>query len=251
MTGDKQDLTRVAVITGGAAGLGQAYAERLAKAGFDIAVADQTAADETRRRVEVLGRDFMDGLCDVASEADVTAFAAAVADRFGRADVLVNNAGIYPGKPFLEMTFDDWRRVMSINLDGSFLFARAFAPRMVERGWGRIINIASSESWMTVPDNSHYIASKMGVVGLTRGLATELGAHKITVNAVAPGVTRTPGATADPRTAGLFDEIAKMQSIHRTGETTDLVGLVAFLASEEAGFISGQTIICDGGLVRL
>ena len=251
MTDHQQTVARVAVITGGAAGLGQAYAERLAKAGFDIAVADRTAADETRGRVEALGRQFMDGLCDVASEADVTAFAVAVADRFGRVDVLVNNAGIYPAKPFLEMTFDDWRRVLSINLDGSFLFARAFAPKMVESGWGRIINIASSESWMTVPDNSHYIASKMGVVGLTRELATELGAHGITGNAVAPGVTRTQGTTTDPRTSALFEEIAKMQSIHRTGETADLVGLIAFLASEEAGFISGQTIVCDGGLVRL
>lgn len=251
MTDGEQKAVRVAVITGGAAGLGQAYAERLAQAGFDIAVADRTAADDTRSRVEALGRQFMGGVCDVASEAEVTAFTAAVTDRFGRADVLVNNAGIYPKKPFLEMTFGEWRRVMSIDLDGTFLFARALAPAMVEGGWGRIINIASSSSWMNVPDNSHYSAAKMGVVGLTRGMATDLGVHGITVNAVAPGVVSTPGTASDPWLTGMFDQIAEMQSIKRTGATADLVGLVAFLASEDAAFITGQTIICDGGLVRL
>jgi NAD(P)-dependent dehydrogenase (short-subunit alcohol dehydrogenase family) len=248
---------KIAVITGAAAGIGQAFAQRLAQDGCHIVAADLKHADETRKLVEVEGRRFLSCVCDVSSPDSVQKLAEEVHKTFGRADILVNNAGIYPRKLFLEMTFEDWRKVMSINLDAAFLTCKAFVPGMKDRGWGRVVNMSSSTYGTVVPNYAHYIASKGGVVGFTRALATDMGPFGITVNAIAPSLTRSPGTLAQtPRLGGTtmddeFEALAKRQAIPRPEVPADLVGAVSFLTSDDAAYITAQTLHVDGGFVRV
>jgi NAD(P)-dependent dehydrogenase (short-subunit alcohol dehydrogenase family) len=249
---------KVAVVTGAASGIGQAFAKRLAEEGAHIVIADIQPADETARMVEQYQRQALVVRCDVSSPDSVTAMARAVDEKFGRCDILVNNAGIYPFKPFLEMNFDDWRGLMGINLDSAFLTCSAFIPGMKERRWGRIVNMASATFATVVPRMAHYIASKGGIVGLTRALASEFGNDGITINAIGPGLTRTPGVlNRGPGHTGnsnIDDELvaaAGAQSIKRPEQPEDLVGAIAFLTSDDAAFITGQTLYVDGGKVRV
>ena len=250
MTNDES--RKVAVITGAGKGLGQAYAVRLAQDGCDIAICDLGEMSETVRLVEAEGRRAVAEKCDVTNETEVNNFAARVKSEFGRADILINNAGIYPFVAFDAMTFADWRKVLSIDLDAPFLVTKAFVPLMKTNNYGRIVNISSAACWMVAPQSTHYQAAKMGVVGLTRGLASEYGESGITVNAVAPGLTHTPGTDkGQAGELGFFDMMPQLQSIKRGGETRDLIPAISFLASEESRFITGQTIVVDGGAVRL
>src|SRR5262245_40224366 len=170
---------KIAVVTGAANGIGQAFAKRLAEDGAHIVIADISPGEETRKLVEQTGRQALVCKCDVASPDSVAAMASDIERRFGRCDILINNAGIYPIKPFEQMTFADWRHVMSINLDAMFLTTSAFIPGMKTRGWGRIVNMSSSTLGTVVKDHAHYVASKGGVVGFTRALASEYGPHGI------------------------------------------------------------------------
>ena len=161
-------IGKVAVITGAAAGIGQAYARRLADDGAKVVVADAQDGDATVRLVQAAGGSAVAVRCDVSEPAQVAALAQAVEGQFGRCDILVNNAGIYPIQMFDEMTFADWRRLMAINLDAQFLTIKAFAPGMRHRRWGRIVNMASDTFLSNLTGFAHYIASKGGVIGLTR-----------------------------------------------------------------------------------
>jgi NAD(P)-dependent dehydrogenase (short-subunit alcohol dehydrogenase family) len=252
----KSHHDKIAVISGAAGGIGQAFAQRLAEDGAHIVVADIAPAGETVKLVEQAGRQVLACTCDVASEASVKALAAEVAQCFGRCDILVNCAGIFPLEPFEKMTFANWRRVLAINLDSVFLMSAAFAPGMRARRWGRIVNMASSTLGSVVSGFAHYMASKAGIVGITRALASELAADGITVNAISPGLTRTAGTlarTPRPGMASMEDEYAfaaGMQAIKRPELPADLVGTLSFLTSDDAAFITGQTINVDGGRVR-
>lgn len=243
---------KIALITGAARGIGQAYAMRLAEDGVDVVAVDLHAADETVQRVKAIGRRAFTHPCDVSDEKAVAGLHAAVMEHFGRIDILVNNAGIYPFKPFAGLSFAEWRKVMAVNLDSVFLMAHAFAPAMVERGWGRIVNQTSTSIAMVVPDATHYVASKMGVIGFTRALASELGEHGVTVNAIAPGATRTPGMVEAWGADLPVMAMAKAgQAIKRGEEPADLVGVLSFLTSDDAAFMTGQTLVVDGGMIRV
>ncbi len=247
---------KVAVITGGANGIGQAFAKRLAEDGVQVAIVDMADGRETVALVEAAERNALAITCDVSKEDSVAAMAKQVQAKFGHVDIVVNCAGIYPQCDFATMTFADWRRVLAINLDGTFLVTAAFVPGMRVRRWGRIVNMASSTFGSVTTGFAHYVASKGGVIGFTRGLAGDLAADGITVNAIAPGLTRSPGTIARKPRPGFanmdeeFVAIAKMQAIKRPEVPDDLVGALSFLTSDDAAFMTGQTLNVDGGRVR-
>jgi NAD(P)-dependent dehydrogenase (short-subunit alcohol dehydrogenase family) len=253
----KRHEGKVAVVSGAASGIGQASAVRLAEEGAEIVIADPGDAEKTLKLIAAVGGKATAINCDVSNPDNVADLKAAVEKGPGRCDILVNNAGIYPMQTFDEITFEEWRRVLSVNLDSMFLMTKAFAGGMRQRKWGRIINIASDTVRLVLVGFSHYIASKAGVIGLTRALATEFGDDGVTVNAIAPGMTRTPGTEARKQIPGgmsqeeFFVVYANMQAIKRVQAVSDLVGVVSFLASDDAVFVTAQTLYIDGGLVRV
>lgn len=247
---------KVAVITGAAMGIGRAYAERLGSEGARVVCVDRLSSAETVQRIERGGGSAIELLCDVGDPDEVGRMEAEVLSRLGGCDILVNNAGISPARSFDEISFEDWRRVMSINLDSQFLTAKAFVPGMRGRKWGRIVNQASDSVALVLTGLVHYIASKTGIIGFTRALATELGNDGITVNAIAPGLIRTPGTEAQrggpnalPNRKG-FDMAASQQAIKRPLTTEDLCGALSFICSDGAAMLTGQTIYLNGGHTR-
>ncbi|CAM9292652.1 SDR family NAD(P)-dependent oxidoreductase [Acinetobacter pseudolwoffii] len=238
-----------AVITGAANGIGQAYAQRLAADGFDIAVADVVDAAATRQLVAAEGRKFFSAIVDVTSPESTQKFATEVAANMPPVAALVNNAGIYPWKSFEDTDYETWKKVISVNLDGAFLMSKAFVPVMKNNHFGRIVNVASTTFWLNATEMTAYIASKGGVIGFTRALASEVGAFGINVNAIAPGLTNTK--TMHGINADIFEYLPKQQAIPRMIEPQDIVGVVSFLCSTDSGFVTGQTIAADGGQVRI
>ena len=248
---------KVAVITGAANGIGQAFAKRLAEDGVDIAVVDIADGGDTVKLVEAAGRQAIYVKCDVSSEGEVAAMAKQVNAKFSHVDIVVNCAGIFPQIPLEKVTYTEWRRIIGTNLDGTFLVSMAFVLGMKARGWGRIVNLSSSTVGSVVTGFLPYVTSKLGIVGFTRALASELGPFGITVNAIQPGLTKTPGATSRPPRAGFAtmeeefaDVVNRFQAIKRVETPDDLVGAVSFLTSDDAAFITGQTYNVDGGRVR-
>ena len=239
---------QAALVTGAARGLGYAAARRLAAEGATVALIDRDG-DALAAAAEVLiaeGRDVSSQAVDLTDEAGVRRAVAAVLAAAGRIDVLVNNAGIYPHRPFEELTYSEWRHVMAVNLDSVYLCTHAVYPAMRERRYGRIVNVSSATFFIGYPGLTAYVASKGGIVGFTRALASEAGPHGITVNAVTPGLIATEGVLGGEE-AGLFDEIVPQQALPRRGEPEDIAECIAYLAGPAAGFITGQTINVDGG----
>lgn len=240
---------RVALVTGAARGIGQAIAVRLAADGYRLALADLLPLDETAGAIESAGGQATSYACDLA--VDPGGMAARVLADFGRVDVLVNNAGLMRFHAFGSIGLDDWRRMQAVNVEAPFHLAQALAPSMVSRGWGRIINTASNTFWHPPgPEFVAYITTKGAIVGFTRALAVALGEHGVTVNAIAPGLTRTPGSAVDNPEAH-FEEVRLAQAIKRSTVPADLAGTVSYLASDDAAMVTGQVIRVDGGLVTL
>ncbi|HZO36016.1 MAG TPA: SDR family oxidoreductase [Solirubrobacteraceae bacterium] len=250
MPGSKEG--RVALITGSAASIGQAYAQRLAEDGAKIVVCDVADASETIELVRAAGSEAIGVKCDVSSADDVAAAAAAAFDAFGKVDIVVHNAAIYPIAMFADMTFVEWKRVLEVNVDSLFHLGHEFFPGMRERGWGRVVCIASNTFHAGIGGMSHYVTSKGGVIGFVRALAAELGEDGVTINAVAPSLVRSQGTSQGVHDEmGLFEYVASLQAIKRTEVPADLVGAISFLSSDDAGFITGQTLPVDGGWVRV
>jgi 3-oxoacyl-[acyl-carrier protein] reductase len=245
--------SRVAIVTGGARGIGAAIARRLAGDGHAIAVFDLDA-DACRPLVDELVRAGGRALAvrvNVADEASVVAAVDRVADELGPPTVLVNNAGILRDNLLFKMTVDDWDQVMSVHLRGAFLTARAVQAHMVEAGFGRIVNL-SSTSALGNRGQANYSAAKAGLQGFTRTLAIELGRFGVTVNAVAPGFIETDMTRATAASMGLdFDDLARSVvatiPVARAGQPEDVAAAVSFLTREDAGFVSGQTLYVAGG----
>ena len=241
---------QVAIVSGAARGIGRAAAYRLAADGASVGLFDKDgpAVKETADALAAAGDARATAYeVDVTDEGAVNDAVAALLEQEGRIDVLVNNAGIYPHTPFDEVTFDEWRRVLATNLDGVYLCTRAVWPALVARGYGRIVNISSATFHIGYPEMVPYISSKGGIVGFTRGLAAEAGAHGITVNCITPGLIETEGTQVEDPTGELFEEIVAGQAVKRRGRPEDIAECIAYLAGAAAGFITGQTINVDGG----
>jgi len=229
---------RVAIVTGGARGIGRAIADGLERAGATVVVADLDPPEGGIR-------------ADVSVEADVEAMVRETLDRHGRLDILVNNAGLYaslPMRPFTDIPLEEWRRVMDVNVASMFLTCRAVVPAMREQGGGKIVNISSGTPFRGVPFLLHYVTSKGAIVAFTRALAKELGKDSIHVNCVAPGFTLSDGVKAHPEVIEKLRDVSlAARTIQRDQLPEDVVGAVVFLCGPGADFVTGQTIVIDGG----
>ena len=237
---------RVAVVTGAARGLGRAIVQGLAGAGAAVVGVDLLDLEETGRLVNESGADWLSIQTDISSEAQVEALSNQVLGQFGRCDILINCAGVADSKIWDELDFVEWRRILSVNLDSQFLMCKAFVPLMKRHSYGRIVNITSSTVKAVMPTMIAYRVSKMGLIGLTRGLAS-LGDAGITANAVTPSLTKT-GMTAEVGTPEeRYAVFTQGQSIKRIATPEDLVPTVLFLSSAESYWVTGQAFSVDGG----
>jgi NAD(P)-dependent dehydrogenase (short-subunit alcohol dehydrogenase family) len=240
---------RVAVITGAAQGIGRQTALVLAERGFRIAIIDLRQPVNTLEGIRAAGGDGFSHEGDISDEATVERFLGEVFDQFGRADVLVNNAGISHITPAEDTAARDYRRVLEINLVAPFLLAKAFGAKMLEAGSGSIVNVASVAGLVAVADRAAYNASKHGLIGLTRTLAAEWGGRGVRVNAVCPGWVKTEMDVAD-QAGGSYsdDDIVGRVPMARFASPDDIARAIAFLADErESGFVNGHCLAVDGG----
>ena len=243
---------KVAIITGAGRGIGKAVALAFAKEGAAIVAVGRTLSliEATAEEVKALGRRALAVSADISKWDDVERMAQLTAQEFGGIDILVNNAGLadMKPKPFFQITEEEWDKVFSINVKGMFHCCKAVFPFLKERGKGKIVNIGSGTHFLGAPGMLHYASTKGAIIGITRTLSRELGDYKINVNCVAPGFTITEGVSGLLSTPGLEEMAVSRRSIKRPQMPDDLIGAILFLASDESDFITGQTLVVDGGV---
>jgi 3-oxoacyl-[acyl-carrier protein] reductase len=239
---------KIALVTGAGRGIGKEIALELARKGATVVVTDVT--DEivgVVKQIETFGGKALPLKCDVTNPKETQTVVDKAIEKYGRIDILVNNAGIYPQKSFLDLTVEDWNRVININLNGNFNCTKAVVPKMVAQKYGKIINIASiAGSFVAYLNLTHYSASKAGIVGFTKSLALEMAQYGINVNAIAPGPI---DVGIIPAGSEFVKQILQTIPLGRMGLPKDVANVVVFLASDESNFITGQCIVCDGGSV--
>jgi len=237
---------RTAVVTGAARGIGYAVAVKLARRGARVALVDLTPPDEAAAR---LPGNALAIAADVSTESGWAHIGERVRAEFGGADIVVNNAGAYPQIAIEDLDYTKWRQALALNLDSHYFSAREFVPGMRKKKWGRFVNISSNSIGTNLPGLCHYMAAKMGVIGLVRALANEVGQDGITVNAIVPAITNTPGTSAIP--ADLKKSVWQLQAIQRFAEPDDIAGPIVFLTSDDAAFVTGQALVADGGMYKI
>ena len=244
---------RVAIVTGGGHGIGKAYASRLAQEGAKIVIAeiDEKAALAVAQELTQAGFEALGVRTDVSDPASVEKMAAAAVDRFGRIDILVNNAAIFATvpmsrSPFDQITVDEWDRMMTVNLKGTWLASCAVIPQMRKQGYGKIINISSGTALKGSPSRIHYVTSKAGILGFTKTLANEVGKDNICVNCVAPGSTLSE-ENPDEDIVKMRTQATSTRALKRVQSPDDLTGAIVFFSSADSDFITGQTLVVDGG----
>ncbi|MDW9573943.1 SDR family oxidoreductase [Sinorhizobium meliloti] len=244
---------RTALVTGASRGIGRAIAIGLAQRGYDVVINDierqKDALAGVAKEIETLGRRVLTVCADVSSKADLTAMAKAVGDAFGHLDAVVNNAGILIAGDVEGLKEEYWDSVMDVNAKGTFLVIQAVLPMMKARRYGRIVNIASIGGKHGAPEQAHYSASKAAVMGFTRVLAQEVGADGITANCVCPGIILTDMGRVNLDDPAVRKNWQDKTAMRRIGDPEDVVGAVAFFASDDAAFVTGQTLNVDGGIV--
>jgi len=236
---------RVALVTGAAQGIGQAIALALAERGARVIATDLTLPQETLNKIGPAAYALR---LDVTQEDDWRSVASKSREA-GEVDIVVNNAGYFPNRSIDELDLPTWRKTIATNLDSHFLSAKYFLPTMRKKKWGRFVGISSNMVGLAIPGMSHYIATKMGIIGFMRGLANDVAGDGITANAVLPGLTNTQaiGPQSDEQRRSTWEQ----QAIKRLGEPEDITGAILFLTSDDAAFITGQAIVVDGGQYRI
>ena len=243
---------RVAIVTGAGRGIGAVYARALAAEGARIAVADIIDTASTVNVVRQAGGEAIGVHCDVTHPEQVRAMVAATIEAFGKVDILVTNAALFADlefKSFMEIDEAEWDRVLAVNLRGVFTCAKAVIPGMQRNGYGKIVNISSGTVFKGTPMMLHYVSSKGAVVAFTRALAREVGDAGIRVNALAPGLTMSEEVARKEQWAAIKDANAATRAIRRDAMPEDLIGAMVFLCSSDSDFVTGQTLVCDGGSV--
>lgn len=241
---------KVAIVTGSRRGIGKGIAEKLAEAGAKIVISDISQEDCEALCKEIEARFHVQTIavkCDVSNKAEVDSLIQKTVERFGRIDILVNNAGIFFQKPFLEYTEEDWNKIIDVNLKSVYLCSQAAAKEMVKRNYGKIVNIASIAGIIGYPGAAAYCASKAGIINLTREMALELASHKINVNAVAPGLIETPMTKFIIENRQAFEATLAAIPWKRQGQPSDIANAAHYLASDEADYVTGHTLVVDGG----
>jgi 3-oxoacyl-[acyl-carrier protein] reductase len=251
MSIERMLLGRTAIVTGSGRNIGRAIALAFARQGANVVInghSDATALESVAAEARALGAEAMTAVADVGDAQAVAAMVDAAVHRFGSVDIAVSNVSVRPHQSLLEISVDDWQRVLNTNLSAAFYLARACLPHMVAGRWGRIIHMSGRDGFSPKPDRAHNVTCKAGTFALAKAIAVEFGPHGITANAVAPGIVQTGRVAADyPDEADNFEARRQAMPVQRLGDVDDIAGACSYLCSEPGGYMTGQVLHVNGG----